>query len=267
LDGKQDAYRLEKRYRHKDGHSKWADLSSSVIRDDKGNIRYAIGVVVDISERKRAETALQKSLAEKEVLLREIHHRVKNNMQVITGLLRMHARRNQYPHLKTIFDDCRDRVEAMSLVHEALYQSDDLSRIDFEAYLRKLCRNLAHAHDAQRKGITLAINAADVSLDMDQGVAVGMIVAELISNAFKHAFPNDEGGAVSVHLDRPDGETVRLVVSDTGKGLPDDFDSRNPSSLGMRLVAGAVTRELGGALAVERDEGTSFIIRFPFENS
>jgi PAS domain S-box-containing protein len=230
----------------------------------------SIGGMITYTEvtttRKLAEKALKGTLAEKEVLLREIHHRVKNNMQTIVGLLRMHARRNRDPHLKTVFDDCRDRVEAMSLVHEALYQSDDLSRIDFEAYLKKLCRNLAHAHDAQRKRITLTINAADVSLNMDQGVAVGMIIAELVSNAFKHAFPNDEGGAVSVHLDRTDGETVRLVASDTGKGLPADFDIHNPSSLGMRLVSGAVIRELGGTIDVERGNGTRFIIRFECEN-
>ncbi len=220
------------------------------------------GTFQDITKRKNAELALQKALAEKETLLREIHHRVKNNMQVIVGLLRMHARRTDNPDLTKAFDDCRDRIEAMSLVHEALYQSDDLACIDFAAYLKKLCRNLGQAHDARRKGITLTTSAADVSLDMDQGVAVGMIIAELISNAFKHAFPHNEGGTVSVHLDRPDGETVRLIVSDTGGGPPDDFDIHNPASLGMRLVSGAVTRELGGTIDVERDNGTRFIIRF-----
>jgi two-component sensor histidine kinase len=150
----------------------------------------------------------------------------------------------------------------MSLIHEALYQSENLSKIDFNAYLKKLCRNLAKAHDAPRRRIDLTTNAADVSLDMDQGVAVGMIIAELISNAFKHAFPHDEGGGVSIRLDHPDGETVRLVVSDTGIGLPEDFDIQHPPSLGMRLVSGAVTRELGGTINVESDNGARFIIRF-----
>ncbi len=266
LDGKQDTFNLEKRYRHKNGDLVWAYLWSTVVRDENGSIQYAIGVVVNITERKRAEAALQKSLTEKEVLLREIHHRVKNNMQAISGLLRMHARRTEDAHLTEIFNDCRDRIGAMSLVHEALYQSENLSKIDFEAYLGQLCRNLGQAHDARGKGITLTASAADVSLNMDQGIAVGMIIAELISNAFKHAFPNDEGGAVSVHLDRADGGTVRLVVSDTGKGLPPDFDIRNPPSLGLRLVSGAVTRELGGSLAVEKDNGARFIIRFKCDN-
>jgi len=218
-----------------------------------------LGIIIG---QKKAEAALQKSLSEKEVLLREIHHRVKNNMQAISGLLRMHARRTDDAHLTEIFDDCRDRIGAMALIHEALYQSENLAKIDFKAYLKKLCRNLSQAHDAPRRSIDLKVSAADVSLNMDQGVAVGMIIAELISNAFKHAFPDDEEGTVSVDLDRPDGETARLVVSDTGKGLPPDFDISSSRSLGMRLVWGAVTRELGGSIDVERDNGARFIIRF-----
>ena len=237
-------------------------FSKSVYRNNEGAIAGIIGAALDITERKRAETALKNALVEKEILLREIHHRVKNNMQTIVGLLRMHARRIDNAQLTEIFNDCRDRIGAMSLIHEALYQSDDLAKIDFEGYLKKLCRNLAQAHDAQGKRIALTANAADVSLNMDQGIAVGMIIAELISNAFKHAFPDGETGTVSVHLDCPDGETARLIVSDTGEGLPADFDIRNPSSLGMRLVAGAVTRELGGSIDVETGDGARFIIRF-----
>ena len=237
-------------------------FNKSIFRDNAGAIAGMIGAVLDVTERKRAETALKSALAEKEILLREIHHRVKNNMQTIISLLRMHARRIDDAQLTGIFNDCRDRIGAISLIHEALYQSDDLSRIDFAAYLKKLCRNLGHAHDALGKGVALTASAADVTMNMDQGVAAGMIIAELVSNAFKHAFPDDEGGTVAVHLDRPDGETVRLIVSDTGKGLPDDFDIRNPSSLGMKLVSGAVTRGLDGTIDVETDDGARFIIRF-----
>ncbi len=244
----------------KSGGIRWVNLKVALFSWE--NRPAILCFMADITERKRAEEALRNALAEKEVLLREIHHRVKNNMQTIVGLLRMHARRIDNAQLTEIFNDCQNRIGAMSLIHEALYQSDDLAKIDFESYLKKLCRNLGQAHDAGRKGITLTANAANVSLNMDQGIAVGMIIAELTSNAFKHAFPHNEGGTVSVHLDRPGGETVRLVVSDTGKGLPDDFDIQNPSSLGMRLVAGAVTRELGGTIDVETSNGARFIIRF-----
>ncbi len=252
----------EFKFQRRDGTDLWTIVSANAIKSEDGQFMHALAMVTDITDRKCVEGALQTSLAEKEVLLREIHHRVKNNMQAISGLLRMHARRADDARLTEIFTDCRDRIGAMALIHEALYQSENLAKIDFKAYLKKLCRNLARAHDAQRRRIDLTASAADVSMDMDQGIAVGMIIAELISNAFKHAFPNDEGGAVSVHLDREDGENVRLIVSDTGKGLPSDFDIRNPPSLGMRLVVGAVTRELGGRIESKNDGGSVFVIWF-----
>ncbi len=226
----------------------------------------SIGGMITYTEvttaRKLAEIALKEALAEKEVLLREIHHRVKNNMQVILSLLRMHARKNRDPRLKTVFDDCRGRIEAMSLIHEALYQSDDLVRIDFGAYLLKLCRNLAHVHDATDKGISVTVDPGFVRLNLDQGVAVGMVIAELVSNAFKHAFSPGETGSVTIGVTTPDPETVELTVADDGKGLPPGVDIFASRSLGMRLVAGAVTRELEGRIDVERDGGTRFTIRF-----
>jgi len=250
-----------------DGNVRSLSTVKIPFRFAESDVPAMLGVSVDITDRKRAEDALRNALAEKDVLLREIHHRVKNNMQAISSLLRMHARRTDDAHLTEIFTDCRDRIGAMSLIHEALYQSDNLSCIDFEAYLKKLCRNLGQAHDADGKGVTLSSSAAEVSLSMDQGIAVGMVIAELVSNAFKHAFPDGGGGTVSVHLDHPDGKTLRLVVSDTGKGLPEGFDIRNPSSLGMRLVYGAVTRELGGRIEAKNDGGAVFVILFEYGNA
>lgn len=266
LQGKRDLIQLEKRFLHKKGYTVWANLATQVLRDEAGFVQYVIGVVVDITERKRAEAALQEALTEKEALLREIHHRVKNNMQVIVGLLRMHARRTEDPDLTKAFDDCRDRIEAMSLVHEALYQSDDLARIDFEVYLKKLCRNLARAHNAKNKGIEVAVDRCNVTLNMDQGVAVGMLIAELISNAFKHAFSRGQVGNVSVTITPLDPETIELIVEDDGKGLPPGFDLHDPRTLGMRLVTGAVTRDLGGSIEVETGNGVRFIIRFKCEH-
>ena len=216
----------------------------------------------DITERKRAEKQIAASLNEKEVLLREIHHRVKNNMQVIVSLLRMHSRRTDDEQLGQVFDDCRDRINAMSLIHEALYLSDNIARIDFESYLKKLCRNLSHAHGASGKGVAVMVERCNVSLDMDQGIAVGMVICELVSNAFKHAFPPDKGGNVSLSLFGLKGTEVELIVQDNGKGLPAEFDIFNSPSLGLRLVVATVTRELGGSIEVDYDGGTRFIIRF-----
>jgi len=221
-----------------------------------------LGIARDTTDRKRAEERLAASLKEKEVLLREIHHRVKNNMQVIVSLLGMHSRGTDDTRLGQVFDDCRDRVNAMSLIHEALYLSDDLARIDFEVYVKKLCRNLNQAHGASGKGIEVTVERCNVSLDMDQGIAVGMVISELVSNVFKHAFPLGKGGMATISLSGLEGEEVELIVQDDGKGMPPEIDILNPQSLGLRLTVAAVTRELDGSIEVERDGGTRFVIRF-----
>ena len=215
-------------------------------------------------KRRQSEHRVRESLKEKEVLLREIHHRVKNNMQVIISLLRMHERKNDDTRLGEIFDDCRNRIDAMALIHETLYQSDDMAQINFEIYLKKLCRNLSQAHGARGKGITVMVDRCDVELDMDQGIAVGMVIAELISNAFKHAFPKgNKGGKVSIGLARTAGQEVEITIADDGKGLPPEIDIMQSHSLGLRLVTAAVTRELAGSIHVARNGGTQFIVRFP----
>ena len=211
-----------------------------------------------VSSRKQ----IRASLDEKEVLLREIHHRVKNNMQVIVSLLRMHSRMTDDTRLGHVFDDCRDRINAMSLIHESLYQSENLARIDFKIYLKKLCKNLIQAYGALGKEIAVTVDRCNVDLDMDQGVAVGMVICELVSNAFKHAFPPNKGGQILISLSSIEGEMVELIVQDNGKCLPPEIDIFNPKSLGLRLTTAAVTRELGGSINVERDSGTRFIIRF-----
>lgn len=233
----------------------WDGVGQTFLRSAANNLAQAI-------RSSRSEQNLRASIDEKVVLLREIHHRVKNNMQVILSLLRMHARRSHSEQIQTVFNDCRDRVNAMSLIHEALYQSDDLARIDLEAYLAKLCRNLSAAHDASGKGIAVTVAQCNMTLDMDKCVAVGMVIAELVSNAFKHAFPSGKGGQVSVILSCLDEEEVELIVQDNGKGLPEEIDILNSPSVGLRLAVAAVTRELGGLIEVERNGGTRFIIRF-----
>jgi len=233
----------------------WSAVEQTFLRAAASELAQAI-------KRVRSEERVRASLKEKEVLLREIHHRVKNNMQVIVSLLRMYSRRTNDMRLGQVFADCRDRVNAMSLIHEALYQSEDLARIDFEVYLKKLCSNLIQAHGASDKGIVVTVDRCNVALDMDKGIAVGMVICELVSNAFKHAFPLDKGGRLSVSLSSPEGEVVELIVQDDGKGLSPEIDILNPPLLGLRLAAATVTRELGGNIEVERNGGTRFIIRF-----
>ncbi len=238
------------------------EIISAPIFGEDGEVVQVIESARDITERKRHEEQIAASLKEKEVLLREIHHRVKNNMQVIVSLLRLHAKRSRSEQMQSIFDDCRDRINAMSLVHEALYESEELARIDFGSYLTKLCRNLCKAHGISKKGIVVTVEQDAVLLGMEQGIAVGMVVCELISNAFKHGFPAGKPGTVSVGLSAADNEQVELTVQDDGVGLPEEVDILNSPSLGLKLAAAAVTRELGGSFEVERSGGTRYTIRF-----
>ena len=218
-------------------------------------------------KRVRSEQQLHDSVREKEVLLREIHHRVKNNLNIIVSLLRMHVRRTENAEIHEIFRDCQNRIEAMSLIHESLYQADaPLSRIDFQTYLRKLCRNLCHAHNAAHKRIEVRVDTDDVWLDIDQGIAVGMVISELVSNAFKHAFPMGKGGRQAIRLRRVPKGCIELVVENDGKPMSPEIDIHNSPSLGLRLVATTVTRQLNGTIDVERGNGTRFIIRFQCQN-
>lgn len=203
------------------------------------------------------------ALAEKEALLREIHHRVKNNMQVIVSLLNIHSRQTDSLLVERVFQDCRDRIDAMALIHETLYQSNDLSHIDFPAYLNKLCLNLNRAYDGAGRGVQIAVYPNPVRLNTDQCVSIGMILAELIANAFKHAFPESRSGTIEVRADLCDPNTFELSVRDDGVGIPDTFDLDATDSLGLRLVTSVIRRDLRGSIRVERTDGTHFVMQFP----
>jgi len=263
LKGETDFYEAEYRLRHKSGRWVWVlDKGRVIERDMAGNPLRACGTHLNITDRKRAEAEIAAALEEKEVLLREIHHRVKNNMQEIVGMLRLYS--SKYKEVpKEFFNDCRDRVGAMSLIHEVLYQSESLSRIDLETYLRKLWTALVRAHGASREGINLEIAPCRASLGTDRAFAVGTVIVELVGNAFKHAFPDGRRGTVSIRLLRLEerGE-IELVVQDDGVGLPEGMDIGRLPSLGLRLVAATVTRQLGGSIQVEGNGGTKFTIRF-----
>jgi len=224
----------------------------------------AVGVGLAV-KRMHAENTIRNSLDEKVVLLREIHHRVKNNMQVIISFLRVHGRKTNDANLNKIFDECRDRINAMGFIHESLYQSDNLARIDFKVYLKKLCLNLNMAYGASFNGILLTVDKCDVTLNMDQGIAIGMVITELISNAFKHAFPPGRGGNVSINLSELDAENVKLIIKDNGIGIPPEIDIMNSPTLGLQLAVSAVTLELGGSIEMDRNKGTQFTICFKYK--
>jgi PAS domain S-box-containing protein len=226
-------------------------------------MRTLVSVVRNITERKQAEEQIRASLREKEILLQEIHHRVKNNMQVIKSLLNLQAATIQDDRLKEQFNESSSRVNAMAIVHEILYQSESLARIDLHTYVSRLASGLYGMYRASAKGIRLMIEVKDVFLSMDEAVPCGLVINELISNALKYAFSESQSGEITIKAHTREPEQIELGVSDNGIGLPQTIELHKVSSLGLKLVRGLIESQLGGTIQIERRGGTRFTIRFP----
>ena len=214
----------------------------------------------DITKRKAAEAEIKASLQEKDVLLREVHHRVKNNLQVVTSLFDLQAKRSTDPDAQAMLRECRNRVRSMSAIHEALYRGEDLSRVDFRRYAAALVEELLRSYGAARR-IELHLDMEDVYLDIDQAVPCGLIVNELASNALKYAFPGERQGRLRLAV-AGDGGGLVLTIADDGVGLPEGLDISDSPSLGLRLVDSLV-KQLRGQLDVDREAGTAFTVTFP----
>jgi two-component sensor histidine kinase len=217
------------------------------------------------SEVRDRTAQLRDSLREKEALLKEVHHRVKNNLQLITSLLSLQASRIKDPAAKEWFAESQNRVRTMALVHENLYQTGNFVGISMARHLSRVCHHLCGAHGLDDRRIQVITCIADVYLDIDRAVPCGLIVNELVSNALKHAFPNSRTGQVRVQLERlAAGQTV-LVVADNGVGLPPHLDTGGANSLGLQLVDD-LTHQLHGTISISRDRGTTFTITFNAES-
>jgi PAS domain S-box-containing protein len=231
------------------------------IRDQSGRVSGVASATVDLTPIKLAEEALKSSLAEKEVLLKEIHHRVKNNMQVISSLVDLQADEVKDAAMRDIFKDVIYRVRSMAMVHEILYQSADLARVEFADYTRSLLGYLWRAHGAAACGAQLSLDLEPVSLPVNAAVPCGLILNELFSNALKHAFTGRDGGQVTVSLRADADGNVRISVHDNGIGLPAELDWETTRSLGLRLVK-MLSGQLHATVEVAIDEGTRFMITF-----
>ncbi len=237
--------------------------NNSYVRDTHGNITGTTSLGENITERKRAEAQVRASLHEKEILLKEIHHRVKNNLQIISSLLSLQSGSIDDPRVMDQFQDSQNRVRSMALIHERLYRSDNLAQIEFGTYLRELTASLVQTYRRPFGQTTLAVEADPVMLDIDTAIPCGLIVNELVSNALKHAFPNGRSGQIGVNIRHEENEQqVWLVVCDDGVGMPEDIDYRKTRSLGLQLVH-SLTRQLGGTFELCEGSGTRFEIRFP----
>ena len=236
-------------------------VTSIPFQGDKGEWLVA-EINVDITERKRAEEKIKQSLKEKEVLLREIHHRVKNNLQIISSLLKLQASRVNDKHVKKVYQESNNRINAMALVHEILYQSEDLAEIDLKQYIIYIARNLLKIFGSRSKDVTLETEGDDVHLEINQAVPIGLILNEIISNSLKHAFPEGHRGEVKIFTHLLEGGRIELIVSDNGQGIPNHIDYRNTKTLGLRLIHGLVEKQLKGTLALSRSNGTQYTIQF-----
>ncbi|HIK07436.1 MAG TPA: PAS domain S-box protein [Trichormus sp. M33_DOE_039] len=213
------------------------------------------------SERKQAIEQIQRSLEEKETLLKEIHHRVKNNLQIISSLLRMQTRRSNDQATLILFQESQNRVQSMALIHEHLYQSPDISQIDFGDYIRSLTDNLFRCYGVNQRRITLNIETSGIKLTLDNAIPCGLIINELVSNCLKYAFPEKQQGSITICLEEIPQNQLILIVQDSGVGIPETLNWESTNSLGLRIVKNLV-RQIKGNIFLKSDRGTSFYIYF-----
>src|SRR5688572_9835006 len=243
----------------------WASSTLTPIFNESGHLKKLVVIYTDITYRKMMEEKIRESLEEKGLLLREIHHRVKNNLQIIISLFNLQS---HYINDKKAFEalkEGQDRIKSMALIHERFYQNDGLSRIDFDDYIHRLVENLFMSFNVLPERITTTIQAEKISLDIDTAVPCGLIINELVSNTLKHAFGENEKGELHITFRLTSENKLELVISDNGKGVPDDFEFEEVDSLGMQLIS-ALTSQLDGKMTLKRGKGTTFVLEFKSVN-
>jgi PAS domain S-box-containing protein len=229
--------------------------------EEKNILKFVSDQIAMAIYRKRTEAQIKASLKEKEVLLKEVHHRVKNNMQVISSLLNLQSRHIRDSAVLEMFKESQRRIRSMALIHERLYQSSDLSRIEFSQYLRNLATHLFHSCQVDSSRIQLRIEAEEVHLNINTAIPCGLIVNELVSNALKHAFPEGRSGILGLDLHKVAGDGYLLRVKDDGVGFPETLDFRKTETLGMQIVSTLVD-QIEGRLELEPGSGTGFTLEF-----
>ncbi len=260
LDSSESESSREFRWKRKNGESIWVNLSMHTVRDPGGNLLFFEGFVADISDRKRIEIALRGSLEEKETLLREIHHRVKNNLQIVSSLLSLQAQELPDPSLQRAFGESQNRIRSMAMIHEQLYRSSSLANIDFAPYVKEIATKLAQSHGEGKVEIT--VDVRNVLLNLERAIPCGLIVNELVTNALKHAFTGRDHGCVGILMRVTEEGDVECRVEDDGVGFPNNRRFEEMPSMGSALVCGLVD-QLQGSLEVQRGKGTAFVVRFP----
>ncbi len=245
--------------RRKDGTQFPVEISLAPLQTESG--LFVSAAIRDISERKLVEDKLRTSLQEKEVLLKEIHHRVKNNLQIVSSMLNLQMDQLEDERARSLFQESQSRVRSIAMFHETLYQSKDLAHVDMGEYVTNLGKGLFATWGVRPGTVGLEVDAEDVPLGVDAALACGLIVNELVTNSLKHAFPDGRRGTIAISL-HANESGITLEVRDDGAGFPAHLDLQRPSSLGLRLVD-ILTRQVRGTLHLDRSHGTRFVICFP----
>jgi len=252
---------VEFRLRRKDGSPVWVETEASVVSGDQDSLVIQ-GIARDISDHKRAEEKLRTSLEEKEVLLREIHHRVKNNLQVISSLLDLRASRSHDNKVIDLFQDARTKIHTMALIHSHIYQSQTFTQIAMNAYIRDLVSYLSQVYSDKRSYVRPVVEESDVRLSVTQAIPLAIVLNEAITNAFKHAFKKGQRGRIRISLKKQDQEQVDLTIQDNGVGFPAELDLDRSETLGLKLMRNLVKDQLQGSIHLKRNRGTTLAIKF-----
>jgi two-component system, cell cycle sensor histidine kinase and response regulator CckA len=249
-----------------DGNKTILNISSSIIESDDGAM-HVLALMQDITERKQAEKIIKASLKEKETLLKEVHHRVKNNMQVISSLLNFHVLKEKDEHVIKALRDCRGRINSMACVHEMLHMSESLSEINCHDYISKLAYDILQSYYPELHRVKITVDAKGVTLGIQQATPLGLIINEMLSNALKYGFPENSHGQIMIRLKMCEPNIIEFIFSDNGIGIPKDLDWRNTESLGLKLIVLLAENQLDGTVTLDRKQGTCFIINFSLENN
>ncbi len=243
----------------KDGSEFPVEVGINPVETGEGPM--VLSVILDLSERKQSEKRIQDALQQKDLLLKEVHHRVKNNLQVIHSLLDLQALKMMDSDVVDVLRDSQNRIRSMSLIHQTLYQSQNFARVDFQRFLGELLPRLTESYGARSRQVHINVQARDVKLPINEAIPCGLIVNELVSNALKHGFPNDQSGTVLVEISQNEEQVVELSISDDGRGISPEMDLTRSDSLGLQLVH-LLTRQLHGQLDVQRSNPTRFTLTF-----
>jgi PAS domain S-box-containing protein len=255
-----EAVDYEIKLKTKEDNVLYVSCNVHFLYDSSKNVIGVEGSLRDVTERKNIEIQLKDSLFEKEMLLKEIHHRVKNNLMIISSLLNLQSSYIKDKESQEIFKESQNRAKSMALIHERLYQSTDLKRIDFGDYIESLSSELFHTYTTQNSIIELKINVEDIFLDINTAIPLGLIVNELITNSLKHAFPNGRNGEIDVNFHKKD-DNYEFILMDNGVGFPDTIDYKNTESLGMQIITN-LTEQIDGKIELDNENGTTFKISF-----